>query len=48
MTELKDRRCVKIIRKGGEKFFCDMDVNEHGDLIEQGCRRDSEDPDLFV
>ena len=37
---------IKIVLRDGKKFFCHWDVDIKGDLLSQGCRAISDDPDV--
>ena len=48
MEKKGGKKRIKIVLKEGEKFFCLWDVDMKGDLLSQGCRRISEQPDAKV
>lgn len=39
---------VKIILKDKKKYFCHWDVDSKGDLVSQGCRLFTDEPDVRI
>jgi hypothetical protein len=48
MKDKDGKKRIKIVLKDGHKFFCEPDVNAKGDLYSQGCRIDTDEPDVRV